>query len=133
MAFNTVIGAVIDRFNSSQAYLDVSASGGLWFGQIPEEKDLPFVADYKEELTFTFYCYVVGLATLGSLVEKIQRAFDLPGTNQAKVAFDIVGTKAISCRRIHKQYGSEGVVTKDSERVYSCVLKYKLWTEHQLA
>ncbi len=86
-----LLGALNEHFLASDAYADFSSSGGLWFGDIPEEKPaLPFLVIehngdvpswtteelYLEIGKLTVHLFAVGLATAEALAVKVKRVLD---------------------------------------------------------
>jgi hypothetical protein len=135
---DTQIQAMIARFDSSTAGAMVTASGKLWFGEIPADKTLPFVGlahggsspeyntedTYDETDRFSFEVHDTDIENVERIATEIKKAFDLPGTNEAKAALPITNASTRSCERTNY------VVTVDpnedyrGQTVYIAVLEY---------
>jgi len=143
---NTILGAIYQRFQSTVAAS--AASGGLWFNEVPEEKSaFPFVSlfddgstpdyttenEYTEKEKFHFEVYAAGLSAVGNVVKQINRAFNLPGTAQAKTAFVVDGGEAIGCQLQRTVFASVGERGNTGEMVFQGTISFELWVRYSLA
>lgn len=124
---NTTLGAIVERYNNCPAAND---TGPLFSSELDESKipQLPgtvvrdFVEvkenttepEFKTEVTFALDVYTIGGLPADAIQAKIDVAFDMPGTNEARAAFNLTGGKVIGCEESHGGY-SGPVSVKDRD------------------
>lgn len=139
---DTLLQAIISRFDTSAAATDVIPAGGLWTCEIPEEKnriaagvlyavlwhegEVPSLTTEDgivEDGQFRFEVYGTSLVGVESLATKIKAAFDLPDS-EANTYLPIVGAYVMSCTRGNYLVGKAEFRSAEGLPVYVAEIVY---------
>lgn len=137
----TLLAAINERFAASAAAADVADTGGLWFGQTPEEKygfpriilwhmgEKPALQTmtttndaYREEGHFQFEIYHTDLDAAEATATKIKTNFDVVGTTDRTLK---IGNAPLSLVRTNYQVATTGEKSPDDKPIFQVVVEYE--------
>lgn len=138
---DTILGAIVGRFDTSLAYQEVVASGGLWFAEIPSDNIYPYAvlwhlgetcdytteADYVERGKIQFEVYATDLRSAETIALKIKDEFDPRQDNEGNTKYVpllIDGAKLQRFERTNYLALSMRDQAPDSKTVYQVIVEY---------
>ena len=140
---DTIIGAVVQKFDQSTAYGQVTASGGLWLGEVPAEKEYPIAVlwhlgevpelntggTYVERGKLQFETYATTLEAAESIATLIKDDFDPYQDSSGNTYYvDVSLPSGVTLMRFER---SNYLVTSgetqapDSKTVYQTITEYE--------
>ena len=139
----SIIGAVIERFDASTAQTPVSGSGGLWFAEIPSDKELPWAclwhlsepspeltmgAGYIERGKLQFEVYADTLESAETIARGIMDVFDPSQDSSGDTHYVSLSIQDATLVRFERSNYLETAGTQetpDNKTVYEAVIEYQ--------
>jgi hypothetical protein len=144
---SSAVGALIARFDGSTlaTTFTTAATGGLWFGEIPEQfTDLPLAAFFHDgddapenttEREFTrwthghFDLYGTDLDVLGGYARTLETLVNLPDSNSSTSAYTVSSANVRQSALGRTEFFSAGR-TQTDQLVYGVRVHVGLWVRY---